>query len=93
MNETVRMTEYEKLSISPHGLYSTASSGMMFGNDRGYSLFCSTAMEEYSPIKQSAPNVEWRCKGCQSVNLMEHRSCEGCGAPRHFLSHEAANDR
>ena len=28
---------------------------------------------------------EWRCEGCGSVMLSEHRKCEECGTPRHFL--------
>ena len=82
-------TDYEKLSISPHSLDAMASSFIMYGTDRNYSLFCSTSMEEFPIIRRSEPIVEWRCEGCQSVNLMEHRKCEECGAPRHFLRGDA----
>jgi len=29
--------------------------------------------------------IEWRCEGCGSVMLQEHRNCQECGKPRHFL--------
>ena len=73
---------YEGLKIAVHGLFTTASSN---------ALFCSTAMEDYPIVRQSDP-IEWRCEGCGSVMLKEHRKCEECGAPRHFI-YGAGDDR
>ncbi len=52
--------------------------------------YCTTAMEDVGEIIppdtfESRFMGEWRCEGCNSVMLSEHRQCEECGAPRHFL--------
>ena len=36
-------------------------------------------------VKQRRTAKEWRCDCCDRVNLMEMRTCEGCGAPRSFI--------
>ena len=52
---------------------------------------CSTSMEPGGFISYREPSpllptlTEWRCEGCGSVMLAEHRKCEECGTPRHFL--------
>ncbi len=53
-------------------------------------VMCSTSMESGGFLPHERPPTpppltEWRCKGCDSVMLSEHRQCEECGAPRHFL--------
>ncbi len=61
-------------------------------------MICATSMEPGgflpTPIHRPVPAVtEWRCKSCESVMLAEHRKCEDCGAPRHFLYKTGADDR
>ena len=52
---------------------------------------CSTSMEPGGFVSYREPSpllptlTEWRCEGCGSVMLSEHRACEECGSPRHFL--------
>ena len=58
---------------------------------------CSTAMEPGgffpTPTHRITPEpVEWRCEGCGSVMLQEHRTCQECGKPRHFLYGEESKE-
>ena len=52
---------------------------------------CTTSMEPggFLPYYETPipPPIltEWRCESCGSVMLSEHRKCEECGKPRHFL--------
>ena len=50
---------------------------------------CTTSMEPGGFVSYREPTppplMEWRCEGCGSVMLAEHRKCEECGTPRHFL--------
>ena len=61
------------------------------------SIYGTTSMEETSMLdlesvvgypedfNEIPPIEEWRCEGCGSVMLKEHRDCKECGKPRHFL--------
>ena len=79
--------EYEPLIDS--GSTSSWNMGMI-------TTVCTTAMEDYPilrlPETNLEPIIEWKCKSCGSVNLKEHRACEECGSPRHFI-YGAGDDR
>jgi len=61
-----------------------------WGGNPNVTTFSATSMEPGgylpTPAHRPIPRVtEWRCENCESVMLAEHRKCEDCGAPRHFL--------
>lgn len=54
-------------------------------------VMCASSMEPggFLPYPETPPTppilMEWRCEACGCVMLQEHRKCEECGLPRHFL--------
>ena len=79
------------------GAYTTAA--YPFG--RPITTVCTTSMESdvlpYLPdepvsVAPPPPIKEWRCEGCGSVMLQEHRNCNECGKPRHFLYGEESKE-